>query len=268
MSSFAGPGVRTLPAAFNAAGGVRYHLRARLHARTLWQPFRASIGEWLLGWTPPERNLLLVGPSAGYNLPPILFERFEHVIVLEPDPIARTLFRRRLANAPFERRPRLELIANDHLVHHPELLLPLLERLGQPALLFSNVLGQLVALLDHQELDSARPDPELDAIKGSVRSAIARRSFCSFHDRVSGSVPPTFVGMLSSAHRWSDAEVIRNAYDVGSATPRVELHDHSTENVFPAELPHSYFPWELSPGQYHLIEGVRAVVSENRAGEG
>src|SRR6185369_11877942 len=70
--------------AFNAAGGINYHLRARRYAKKLWEPFRWSIGEWLLGWAPPERNLLLVGPSAGYNLQPFLFERFERVIVLEP----------------------------------------------------------------------------------------------------------------------------------------------------------------------------------------
>lgn len=266
MSLPSGPGRRAQPAAFNAAGGIRYHLRARRYAKTLWQPFRASLGEWLLRWTPPEPNLVLIGPSAGYNLPPRLFERFEHVLVLEPDPIARFSFRRRLASAPLARRPRLELIASDHLVHHPERLVPLLERLGQPALLFSNVLGQLVTLLDHDELD-ARTDPELDAIKSAVRAALARRSFCSFHDRVSGSVPPTFTGTLSSTHRWSDAEVVRHAYDIGSTIPRVELHDHSTEDLFPAELAHSYFHWQLGPGQHHLIEGVFRVAPEGSSAE-
>lgn len=255
----AGTSRRAQPATVNAAGGIRYHLRARRYSKNLWQPFRNSLGEWLLRWTPPEPNLLLVGPSAGYNLQPLLFERFEHVSVLEPDPIARLLFRRRLQSAPLTRQPRLELIANDHLVHHPERLVPLLERLGQPALLFSNVLGQLVTLLDHHELDADATDPQLDAIKSAVRSAIERRSFCSFHDRVSGSLRPSFAGMLPSNHRWSDAEVIRQAYDVQHAPGRVELHDHSTEDLFPAQLPHSYFHWELSPGHHHLIEGVCGV---------
>jgi hypothetical protein len=259
--SSAGTGVRAQPAAFNAAGGIRYHVRARLYSKSLWQPFRWALGEWLLRWAPPEPNLLLIGPSAGYNLHPLLFERFERVSVLEPDPIARHLFRRRLHGAKLSRQPQLDFIAGDHLIHHPERLVPLLERLGQPALLFSNVLGQLVTLLDHQELEGDRPDPELDAIKNAVRSAIDRRSFCSFHDRVSGSLPPGFAGMLPSDHRWSDAEVVRHAYDVRNALPRVELHDHSTEGLFPARLPHSYFHWQLSPGQHHLIEGVCGIVS-------
>jgi hypothetical protein len=261
MSFSAGTLRRAQPGAFNAAGGIRYHLRARRYSKRLWQPFRGSLGEWLLRWAPPEPNLLLVGPSAGYNLQPSLFERFEHVSVLEPDPIARLLFRRRLQQAKLSRHPRLELITSDHLVHHPERLVPLLHRLGQPALLFCNVLGQLVTLLAHDELDGDRPDPELDAIKSTVRSAIQGRSFCSFHDRVSGALAPSFAGVLPSARRWSDAEVIRHAYDVRSLGGPVELHDHSTEGLFPATLPHSYFHWELSPGQHHLIEGVCTVAS-------
>jgi drug/metabolite transporter (DMT)-like permease len=90
---------------------------------------------------------VLIGPSAGYNLQPAFFERFERVSVLEPDPIARLLFRRRLHHDERSGHPRLEFIAGDHLVHHPERLVPLLEGLGPSALLFSNVLGQLVTLL-------------------------------------------------------------------------------------------------------------------------
>jgi hypothetical protein len=239
---------------FNLAGGVNYHLRARRYAKKLWEPFRWSIGEWLLAWAPPEQSLVLVGPSAGYNLQPFLFERFEHVVVLEPDPIARWLFRRRLARAPLERRPRLEFIATDHLVLHPERLLPLLQSLGQPALLFSNLLGQLVTLLD-----AAAPDAALDAIKGAVRSASEGRSFASFHDRVSGPLAPNMQGQVLSPRRWSDEEVLHHAYDATDAPLVVELDDHYTEGFFPADLPHSYFRWEFEPGQFHLIEAVAHV---------
>jgi hypothetical protein len=241
-------------AAFNPAGGLKYHLRARRHAKKLWEPFRWSIGEWLLGWAPPEQSLVLVGPSAGYNLQPFLFERFEHVVVLEPDPLARWLFRRRLARAPLERRPRLEFIATDHLVRHPERLLPLIERLGQPALLFSNVLGQLVSLLD-----TAAPDAALDAIKAGVRAASEGRSFASFHDRVSGPLAPNLEGQAVSPRRWSDEEVLNHAYDATDAPLVVELDDHYTDGFFPGDLPHSYFRWEFEPGQFHLIEAVARV---------
>lgn len=239
--------------AFNPAGGLAYHALARRHAKALWQPFRCALGEWLLRWTPPETSLLLVGPSAGYNLQPSLFERFERLVVLEPDPVARFLFERRLRRAPLERQPRLEFIADDHLVQHPERLVPLLERLDQPALLFGNVLGQIMVLLDEPE-----PGPGLAAVQRAVRAAIAGRSFASIHDRLSGSLRPSFDGLRDSPHRWSDSEALAEAYRHDGST-RVELQDHATEGFFPHELPHAYLRWELEPGQHHLMEAVAGV---------
>ncbi len=241
--------------AFNPAGGVNYHLRARLHSRKLWEPFRWSLGEWLLGWQPPERSLVLVGPSAGYNLQPFLFERFEHVVVLEPDPIARWLFRRRLARAPLERQPRLELIGEDHLVQHPERLLPLLARLDRPAILFCNVVGQLMTLLDTEAADT-----RFEAIRHALRASLEGRSFASFHDRLSGPLAPDIEGIVSAPRRWSDQEVLERAYRAADAPPVVELCDHFTEGFFPDDLPHAYLRWELEPGVHHLIEAVSRVL--------
>ncbi len=241
-------------AALNPAGGIRYHLRARRYAKKLWEPFRWSLGEWLLGWQPSESELLLVGPSAGYNLQPFLFERFQTVVVLEPDPIARFLFERRLRRAPLERQPRLEFIGKDHWVRHPERLLPLLERLGQPALLFSNVIGQVMSLLD-AEAEVA----ELQAVRSAVRAALEHRSWASFHDRVSGPLAPSLEGLTVAARRWSDQEVLANAYAGEEQTLVVELSDHYTDGFFPEELPHAYLRWELEPGGYHLIEAVASV---------
>jgi hypothetical protein len=247
--------------AFNPAGGVNYHLRARRHAR-LWEPFRWSIGEWLLGWQPPQSSLLLVGPSAGYNLQPFLFERFEQVLVLEPDPIARWLFRRRLARTPLEPRPRLEFITGDHLIGHPERFASLVERAGEPALLFSNVLGQLLILLD-----ADAPDTRFEAIREAVQAALEGRSFASFHDRLSGPLPPDIEGVVRSPRRWSDAEVLERAYRATRDAPAVvELFDHGTEGFFPEHLPHAYLRWELEPGAHHLIEAVCRVQPEHAPG--
>lgn len=243
-------------ALFNIAGGVRYHLRARRYARKLWEPFRWALGEWLLQWQPSEKVLVLVGPSAGYNLQPFVLERFEHVVVLEPDPIARWLFSRRIAKAPLERHPRLELVAEDHLVHHPERLSALCERTGA-ALLFSNVLGQVSVLLEAEGKAG-----ELPRVKEAVRAALAGRSWASFHDRVSGSMVPTLEAPVRAPARWSDDEVLASAYYGSDASADPELHDHQTEGFFPSELPHTYLRWELEPGSYHLIEAVASVRAE------
>jgi hypothetical protein len=243
------------PAFLNPAGGLRYHLRALRHSRSLWQPFRWALGEWLLDWRPPETTLLLVGPSGGYNLQPFLFERFQRVVCLEPDPVARAVFARRLAKAPLDARPKLEFVSDDYLLQHPERLLELLEGLGSACVLFSNVLGQLRALLQVASSDA----PELVRVREGVHEALVGRSWASFHDRVSGFARPTFDGVVIADARLTDDEVIAAAYEdsvTATQLANTELLDHLTEGFFPANLPHAYFVWELGPGLFHLIEGV------------
>lgn len=237
----------------NPAGGLRYHLLAYRFGRRVWQGFRWGLGEWLLGWQPPEKTLVLVGPSGGYCLQPFVLERFERVVCLEPDPVARAVFRYRLSRAPLEKRPELRFISDDRLVHHPERLGALLEELGDAAILFSNVIGQLKVLLGVTDAKA----PELLRAKQAVKQAIGGRSFASFHDRVSGKLrvdldPPAFV-----ERRLTDEEILTELYGVEGSLESATLVDHLTEGIFPDDLPHAYFVWELAPGTFHLIEGVR-----------
>lgn len=242
----------------NPAGGFRYHVRAYRYSRRLWEPFRWAIGEWLLGWEPSEPNLVIVGSSAGYNLQPFVLERFERVICLEPDPLARWLFARRLARAPLERRPRLEFVVEDHLVHHPERLVPWVRTLGPSAVLFSNVIGQLRALLD---VNSASA-PEFVRVREAVRELVSERSWASFHDRFSGAARPAFEGVIQAVSRLSDEEVLEAAYATKPGSEEteapLELLDHLSEGFFDATRPHLYVTWELEPDQFHLIEAVHS----------
>jgi hypothetical protein len=241
-------------ALFNPAGGLRYHLRAYRHSARLWQPFRWTLGEWLLGWRPPETTLALFGPSGGYCLQPFLLERFARVICFEPDPLAYAIFKRRIARAPLDSRPVLERVAEDHLLLHPERLRPRLETLGGAALLFSNLLGQVPPLLAETQ---AAPEQH-ERVREAVRDAIRDRSFASFHDRVSGEVRPEFEQPLSADGRLTDRELFGVVYhsdetdDAGS----LGLLDHHSAGYFSEELPHAYFKWELEPGLFHLIEAV------------
>lgn len=239
----------------NPAGGLRYHLRALRFKNREWQPFRWNIGEWLLGWQPPESTLVVVGPSSGYCLQPFFFERFRRVICLEPDPLARLLFKRQLTHAPLEQRPRLEFIEADHLVAHPERLPKLLEATADAALLFTNVLGQLRALLG---VDAAEA-PEFQRTKAAIQQAIDGRSWASFHDRLSGYVSPTEKNPISSETRLTNEELVDELY--GGADRHVEVRDrelvdHLTAELLPSRLPHSYFCWEIEPGRFHIIEAV------------
>jgi hypothetical protein len=240
---------------FNPAGGLRYHLRARRYSKELWQPFRWALGEYLLSWQVSAKTLLLVGPSGGYCMQPFVFERFEQVVCLEPDPLARFIFRRRLARAPLERRPQLEFIAEDHLLGEPARLVRLADSLGDCALLFSNVLGQLRCLLN----TDTTTEPRLARIREAVAEATACRAFASFHDRVSGDVRPTFEQPYLSDTRLSDEALLSRLFARHGGRARrtpPSLLCHLTEGFFPPTLPCAYFTWQLEPGQYHLIEAV------------
>jgi hypothetical protein len=210
----------------NPAGGIRYHLRARRYAERLWQPFRWALGEWLLGWQPPERTLLLFGPSGGYNLQPFLFERFDQLVCFEPDPLAFALFARRLRRAPLERRPKLERIAEDQLTADAEL-----------------------------------GDADFARTREAVVAALQGRSHASFHDRASGEVRLGFAQPLIASSRLSDREVLDSIYNAPDE-PTLEslgLVDHDTSGFFDQNQEHAYFHWELEPGWFHLIEGVQSV---------
>lgn len=240
----------------NDAGGLRYHARALRYSKGLWRPFRWALGEWLLGFTPASRTLVLVGPSGGYCIQPFVFERFDTLICLEPDPIARWVFARRLKQAPLEKQPRLEFIAEDHLIREPEKLPKLMQSLGDASLLFSNVIGQACVLLGVDQ-----DGPELSRVRLGVEAAIQGRAWASFHDRVSGQLCPAFQQPFVCQTRMTDQEVTDHLFDASSlkpGAPDVGLTDHLTQGFFPEALPHSYFSWELEPGAFHLIEAVRS----------
>jgi hypothetical protein len=230
-------------ALWNPAGGLRYHLRA------------LQYGSRLLGFAPAAKTLVLVGPSGGYCLQPFFFERFDRVVCLEPDPLARLIFRRNLDRAPLDHRPKLEFIAEDHLVNAPERLPKLLDGLGDAALLFTNVIGQLRSLLG---VDSAE-DARLRRVREQIALAVEGRAFASFHDRLSGLVRPHIESPHRADARLDDDHVLAEFYqfaEFGQRRRGLELLDHLTGGFFPSALPHTYFVWEILPGRFHLIEGV------------
>jgi hypothetical protein len=244
----------------NEAGGLRYHLRGVRYAESLWQPFRFELAEWLYAWQPPEKKLVVVGASGGWCVQPFFYERFTDVLCLEPDPLAHFFFRRRLARAPLESRPRLRFERRDHLLGDSTALVRLLEAEGDTAVLFTNIVGQLRVLLDAYSAD----DAPLAAVRAAVRAAIAGRSWASFHDRVSGPLEPELATAAYVERRLTDAEIVRRffpALEAGAVRSdgSGELLDHLTGGFFPAERPHAYFSWPLMPGVFHVIEATSGV---------
>ena len=235
----------------NRAGGAFYHLRALRAARTRWRPFRDGLGGFLSEALGDQTSLVIVGPSAAYCIPDEFFGRLHAVTALEPDPLARRLLARRLRRLGVRS---LDFVAEDRLVAPLVAGRPGLDALleAEPgrAVLFSNVLGQIRFLLKEPEFAKWQ-----SAWTQRIAPLLFGRRWASFHDRVSSSAPPRFSMPYRSARRLSDAELGPSLYSGTAGT--VELYDHLTEGLFPADLPHDYFHWEIEPHSHHVIEAVR-----------
>ena len=234
----------------NRAGGPFYHLRALRSASSRWRPFRDTLGEWLSEVLPRTPSLVLVGPCAAYCIADAFLARYDHVTLLEPDPIARVVLSRRLTRLGVRS---VEPVARDLLVSPLVRGTPgldvLLEERRDASVLFANVLGQIRFLTTEGDFDKWH-----SGWTERVAPRLARRRWASFHDRVSAAVAPTRAMPFRAAARIPDDALGATFY--ARAAGRVELLDHLTLGLFPAELPHAYFHWELEPGAHHLVEAV------------
>ena len=213
------------------SGGLVYHLRALRHRHGRWAPFHRVLAGWLAGWQPARRELVIVGPSAGYGLPTGFLARFGRVTALEPDPLARWLLARRpdAGRLGFDR---LDCLAGtDGLARlaaaHP-----------QAAILFSNVLGQL-------------PAPG-----GDWRPLLARHlaghAWASYHDVISTTTAPKpDCAGLGAAHDGSLEDVLARFWPGGT----LALTDHDTFRLG-GDRPRRYAVWQLARRRWHLVEWV------------
>jgi hypothetical protein len=233
------------------SGGLVYHLRALRYGRA-WRPFRAAVERWLTQALPPSEELVLVGPSAGHCLPLGHLRRFERLLVLEPDALARALLRRRL------RAERLELRTKDELVEpllsgHPGLSELLSER-PRSAVLFCNLLGQVtLALSDERQ---ARFESEF---RRRIWPLLEGRRWASFHDHWSldwDEASPVVPGEVSFERR-PTAQSLGRAF-FGATGDDVPVMDHGTSSLFPEQLPRRYFSWPIAKGALHIVEALPA----------
>ncbi len=202
---------------------------------------------------------VLVGPSAGYTFPDAFLRRFTALTVLEPDPIAGYLLMRRL---------RLLGIGELRLESRDLLIAPLLEsRAGlaelleadpEACLIFGNVLGQTRCLREAAEFERFK-----SAFRERITPLLESRSWLSFHDRLSGTLAPSFRAPFLMPERLDDHGVLRELYGqaqagaLGAPGAPQELFDHQSDGFFPANAPHAYFSWQIDDERHHLIEGTR-----------
>lgn len=236
----------------NPAGGLRYHLRAYRNSDELWAPFRAGVGEWLeKTWAPRRDTLVIFGPSGGYCMNWHWLKRFQRIVAVDPDPLARWIFNRRMRRSGVY--AQLKWVPENLFANGPGGFRKLLEAEPGAAILFSNLIGQLPLVLS---------DGDLASFRAELGILLRDRSWASFHDRLSGTLEPRIQDGSVFPARPSESELIERFFRAsvrgGEAPSALELLDHGTEQFFPAEMERRYFSWEIDPGQFHLIEGVCA----------
>jgi hypothetical protein len=171
--------------ALSPSGGAVYHIIARRRSRTTWRGFRAVVRQWLNEWRPMFRGeLIIFGPSAGWTLPLQDFAHLTRLTIIEPDPIARFLLRRRLIAVGL-RTTSLEFIARADLLPwfstDAAVFNLFLKERPNAAILFSNVLGQIPLHLSPSQR-SRTAQAQSDFL-----TALKDRKWASYHDLFSGS---------------------------------------------------------------------------------
>lgn len=223
---------------FHPTGGLGYHARALLNKKR-WQPFKDFVESWLMEWSQhldlqTHRQLVLVGPNAGYTLPRAFIQLFDRVVVVEPDPVAYMLFEARfLAQAHWVRHDYFGL---SEKVPRAEALKDLFTAHPNAVILFCNVLGQLPVILRDMPIKSKSAEDKSAIIEKYMadiglilQQGMKTHKLASYHDRYSRS--------LSNSN---------------------EIIDHLTGDLFRGVKDKKEFPWRISSREEHQIEFVRS----------
>lgn len=197
------------------SGGALYHWRAYRN-RHAWRGFTEALAAWLDEWKCPREELILIGPSGGYTLPTAWLKTFSQITAYDLDPLAPLFFRRR------HRGVKARFHRQDMFWESSSLsLAPLREELAhrpQAAVLFSNILGQLLVEGNASESDWL-------AFLRDLRRTLAGRAWASYHD--------TFT------------------HESG------EIIDHLLAGDWKQGLETREFRWPLTQRSLHIIEAVR-----------
>ena len=216
-------------------GGLLWHMRALVARQGRWSPFRAQLEEWLAGWAPPNRTLLLVGPSAGWCLPDSFLTRFDHLHAMDIDPVAELFFRRLHGGALRRAGASLSWSRTDFFAD-PSVVLA---AHSEAALIFCNVAGQRCV----QVSDPAAVEAEMSALQVLLQG----RNWASFHDLLSATTN-VVLPVRSLSRRMNPHELI-SSYGLGG-----EWFDHMTGGLLPLHAARLILPWRFKHDRLHLIE--------------
>ena len=85
-----------------------------------------------------------------------------------------------------------------------------------------------------------------------VNGVLKRRTWASYHDRVSGLIKAEHIGHTETPTEFSRA--LSNAQIAALYSGRAELLDHLTGKL-QMQSKCWYWQWQVHPGQHHLMEG-------------
>jgi hypothetical protein len=219
------------------SGGLVWHARA-IRYRAHWRGFLDALDRWLAGWVPGHKDLILVGPSAGWCLPDRFLSRFDRIRVIDLDPLAHAGFI--LNHGSALRRARVNLIW-ERGDFWSRLHAGNLSEAGT-AILFCNLLGQHAL---HRR-DPATARYELEGLSARLHGI----DWATFHDRLSATWHPGF----ACPDAFTTEEPIDNL-TLASRTPACRSwSDHLTEGLMPGCRTRWFLPWMLHPLRFHWVE--------------
>ena len=227
-------------------GGLNWHVHAYASS-SKWLGTSSEIERFLQQVRPNAKDLVLVGASAGWMMPPSWLARFERIDAYDIDPLAAHLFRWRHGKVLRTHGVALHMHRQDALASLPKLL----QRHPDACLWFDNLLGQH----RYRVRDEVQAEQEITALKHQLKD----RSWGSVHDLYSGPTqhmawadritPLTRAGVDAGQLDSRQAQVLLQ--DVGA---KDVWSDHLTTGVFPPGTATTLIPWPFKDHHCHWLQ--------------
>jgi len=237
----------------NPSGGLQWHFRA-WRSRTLWSPSCGQLAAWLAQLQPKSKQLILLGPSAGWMLPSAWLQRFDYIHAIDLDPLAPWLFARRHGAALQAAGVRWQYQSADALTELPRLL----QTYPHACVFFDNLLGQL----RFHAPSGQDPQQFVADHLTQIRRHLQGREWGSVHDLLSGPAKGLSSGQdfPAACMQISDASprpAPANQPDItwlSAARPHGQWLDHLTDAVFPPNTAVQNLAWAFKPRYWHWLQ--------------
>ena len=226
-------------------GGLNWHLHA-LSSLKRWEGTLSAIDAFLGHITPRSNQLVLLGGSAGWMMPPAWLQRFRRIDAYDIDPLAPWLFKLRHGKALQARPTEIHFHRSDAIAGLPALL----DRHPDAFVWFDNLLGQLRYRLGDEDAAERQ--------LGQLKHVLHGREWGSLHDMYSGPTDEkTQLNRSALALTHPGTPLLD---DAGTQRLLQKLdaqgvwQDHATRVVFPQGTATQWIPWAFRPHYWHWLE--------------